>query len=474
MAQVTSGQVLRETRERKGYDVSTVAHRLRIRADILRAIEANDFSSMPSRGYTRNMINAYARLLGLNPTEIVNMYLDEAYAYQVKRARNKAQSASFERYSNASKRREAPDDTGSLYEDSDDFDEPRGGSRGRRTSNRRLYDDRTVYSRDDYGIPQGRQEESGRSSRDYLSNHSSYSRRSRDGSTRREYGGDSSSIYSGTAQGRGSTRQQRQHRSLSERRRGNQIYAGQTPMSYSAPRLGSGLLSHLPLLIIGVAVIVIIVILIAFFFARPTDSGSSDVSTLPVSGISDTTGTSDDNADEELTVEIAPTSARIVYSVPEGKQAYVEIYADGSETPQPEMLNGPFEKTVDTTGTWTITTFAPDNVEVTVNGDRVILQPNEKYGGMSSYTVDFQAILQEWKRTHDSKSAQRSAALADASSAANAEEQAKNANSTQNGSNGSGAAGTTGTTGTGAGAANTVSSTGTAGSVSGSTGSPTG
>ena len=80
MSQPTSGSVLAQARERKGLDLTTVARKLRIRPDILRAIEANDFEAMPPRGYTRNMINAYARLLGLNPTEIVDMYLDEAYA----------------------------------------------------------------------------------------------------------------------------------------------------------------------------------------------------------------------------------------------------------------------------------------------------------------------------------------------------------------------------------------------------------
>ena len=73
VAHMKSGMVLREARERKGYELATVARRLRIRPDILRAIENNDFSLMPPRGYTRNMVNAYARLLGLNPTEIVNM-----------------------------------------------------------------------------------------------------------------------------------------------------------------------------------------------------------------------------------------------------------------------------------------------------------------------------------------------------------------------------------------------------------------
>ena len=67
MGQVSFGTVLREARERKGYDVQSAARRLRIRPDILRALENNDFSRLPARGYTRNMVNAYAKLVGLNP-----------------------------------------------------------------------------------------------------------------------------------------------------------------------------------------------------------------------------------------------------------------------------------------------------------------------------------------------------------------------------------------------------------------------
>ena len=94
---MTFGTILREARERKGYDLATAARRLRIRPDILRAIEEDDFSRMPPRGYARNMVNAYARLVGLNPTEMTCMYLDEAYAYQVGRARNGAQPSGFDR-----------------------------------------------------------------------------------------------------------------------------------------------------------------------------------------------------------------------------------------------------------------------------------------------------------------------------------------------------------------------------------------
>ena len=39
-------------RERKGLDLATAARKLRIRPDILRAIEDGDFARMPPRGYT--------------------------------------------------------------------------------------------------------------------------------------------------------------------------------------------------------------------------------------------------------------------------------------------------------------------------------------------------------------------------------------------------------------------------------------
>ncbi len=83
MEKTSFGEILRQTRERKGLDLNATARRLRIRPDILQAIEESNFRAMPPRGYARNMVNGYARYLGLNPTEITGMYLDELYAYQI-------------------------------------------------------------------------------------------------------------------------------------------------------------------------------------------------------------------------------------------------------------------------------------------------------------------------------------------------------------------------------------------------------
>ncbi len=82
------GAILRDARESAGEDLVSVARRIRIRPDILECIEDSDLASMPPRGYSRNMINAYARYLGLNPTEIVKMYLDAQHEFQLESARS--------------------------------------------------------------------------------------------------------------------------------------------------------------------------------------------------------------------------------------------------------------------------------------------------------------------------------------------------------------------------------------------------
>lgn len=83
--QISFGDTLRSARERKGLDLSTAARKLRIRPDILRAIEDGDFARMPPRGYTSNMVGAYARLVGVNPTEATRAYRDEAYQFETGR-----------------------------------------------------------------------------------------------------------------------------------------------------------------------------------------------------------------------------------------------------------------------------------------------------------------------------------------------------------------------------------------------------
>ncbi|WP_251212827.1 helix-turn-helix domain-containing protein [Adlercreutzia murintestinalis] len=81
------GRMLRDAREREGYDLTTMARRLHIRPDILRAIEESDFDRMPAQGYTRNMIRAYARAVGLDQNRISGMYQDAVHLHETGRSR---------------------------------------------------------------------------------------------------------------------------------------------------------------------------------------------------------------------------------------------------------------------------------------------------------------------------------------------------------------------------------------------------
>ena len=383
MAQMRFNEVLKEARERKGYDLDTVARRLRIRPDILRAIEAGDFAAMPPRGYTRNMVNAYARLLGLNPTEIVNMYLDEAYAVQVQRARDRAPGSGFD-MSEADRRGHRQTRGSRLEEDNAPIS---GWTRGSNNRSRDLYDDRTRFSRDDYGTTRERSRRTDRSDRDFLSHHSGYP------STGFNFADESEGRFS--------------------RRRGG-VTVGTTPMRYSASRLPGFMQSRLALIIGAVVIVAIIVLILVLVLGNGSKQEEENVTQLPVSGITDTTGTSDDIvAAAAARVAIAPTSARVAYSSNSNDGCYVQIYVDG-EMESEQMLDKK-EKTVDVTGKWTIATFTPDYLDLTVDGEKKTLKSNEEYDGMYTYTVDFDEILAKWEEDHpDSKASRRAAAAASA------------------------------------------------------------
>ena len=244
MAQVTFGTVLQEARERKGLDLSTAARRLRIRPDILRSIEEDDFARMPPRGYTRNMVNAYARLLGLNPTEITRMYLDEAYAYQVGRARSDVRPSGFDmggtsRTKRSGAARPAP------------HEEPEERVPRQNAFGRTLYDDRTSYTRPDYG--RGAAPATG------------------------------ARLYS----------EDRTHTS-----RHSALPNGHYTNFYAGPKAPSGVQSKLPFVIAGAVILVVLIVVLVFAFGGK-GGGEEDLPAVPVTGIDDTTQGEGDEGSQE-------------------------------------------------------------------------------------------------------------------------------------------------------------------------------
>ena len=68
------GSTLREARERAGFSLQDVATRTRIPIKSLRAIEENDFASVPSGIFVRGFIRSYAQEVGVDPAQAVADY----------------------------------------------------------------------------------------------------------------------------------------------------------------------------------------------------------------------------------------------------------------------------------------------------------------------------------------------------------------------------------------------------------------
>ena len=64
------GQRLRSARERAGLDLNDVASRTRVPLRHLKAIEASDYSQMPSATYSVGFVKSYARAVGLDDAEL--------------------------------------------------------------------------------------------------------------------------------------------------------------------------------------------------------------------------------------------------------------------------------------------------------------------------------------------------------------------------------------------------------------------
>ena len=67
------GEYLKAKRESQGISLKQVADATRIREAVLRAIEADRYEDLPQL-YVKSFISAYARYLGLDPTEVIMLH----------------------------------------------------------------------------------------------------------------------------------------------------------------------------------------------------------------------------------------------------------------------------------------------------------------------------------------------------------------------------------------------------------------
>jgi cytoskeleton protein RodZ len=73
-SQMSIGEVLKSTRSRQGLEIRTVEERTKIRTKYLRALENEDWDTLPSSAYAKGFLRTYAQLLGLDADALVDEY----------------------------------------------------------------------------------------------------------------------------------------------------------------------------------------------------------------------------------------------------------------------------------------------------------------------------------------------------------------------------------------------------------------
>lgn len=372
---ISFGEILRDARIRRGMDLPTTARRLRIREDILAAIESGDFTRMPARGHAKSMIAAYARLVGVNPADMVRMYSDELYAFEVGRVRSRSSASAREASRGAARDSDARHrGSAGAYRDGQ-------GRPGRAAGGRPAHPDDAPYF-DDGG------------------RRASYSDRAVRPATQGR-------VYE----------QSRVHAS-----RGGNLPTASAHYTnlVAAPKNIGATSSKKPFMLAAAVVLVLLLVICGFVFGGKNDKVAEELPSVPVSGLTDTS-TPTVQAPASA-APVAPTSAEFSYKVSGGSSAYIEVYVDGSDRPSEagDISSGASQR-YEVTGTLKFVTTNPENVSLTVDGASV--EPTDDDGnGVYTYTVDFATILANWQAENAAaleaaNAAKGSAGAADATSA---------------------------------------------------------
>lgn len=99
---------------------------------------------------------------------------------------------------------------------------------------------------------------------------------------------------------------------------------------------------------------------------------------------------------------MAPTSAKFSYNVPEGSSVYIEVVQDG-KTVEAGDVTGPKTGDFDVTGTLKFVLSGDDEdiaaVKLTLDGEEVKAE-DQNGRGVYTYTVNFEDVLNDWKRAN--------------------------------------------------------------------------
>lgn len=335
--QTTFGALLRNARIEQGLDLNVVSRRLRIRPDILKAIEAGNFSQMPPHGYSRNMINAYARFLGLNSTDVTSKYLDEYYEYQTNKNYDPAASQKI-------------------------FDIPEEGYIRRVTAQKKEPRKNTLK-------PEKTESTPGRT------------------------------LYTANQEELRSKKTPREHNpSVARPRRETQTESSATQYTnfYSGPKASRFGGSRLPFIIAGAVIVILLIIILVLVFG-PKNDATNEANHVPVTGVSDVGVPSDSIVEEEsekTQTKRAPVDFTFSFSVSDGGNTWIEVYVNDA-VQIAEVVQGPRTETYRSSGTIRFITANATVVTAKIDGEEVPLEVG--MGEVFDKTYTFDEILTAWK-----------------------------------------------------------------------------
>lgn len=350
MHQISFGSVLKEARLAQGRDLASVSRDLRIRQDIIVAIENSDFKRMPSRGYARNMIIAYSRLLGLNAQDVSRMYLDQEYAYQVEQAhQNVGDSIRMHR-------------------------DPHGREGG-------------GYNTSSFVKVGGRSTRKTRSTLSQPAEKDLY-----DGSSN----GFGRAVYSQNAD----VYPSHHNPQVAHRARRSAMPSGKYGNMYAAPQnIPNPNRSRNIIVAVVAAVVIVVVLIVAMMLSHQTAPQTN----IPVTGAQSTQSAESESspdqqqADSSSSDQTAPTEFTLKYSVDKGSESYIEVYVD-DKAQESGTVSGPAEKTYTSSSKIRFVSTETKGVTVTINDEAVDLKANSS--GIVNQTFSFSEILDQWYTDH--------------------------------------------------------------------------
>ena len=406
MDEMNFGDVLRHAREQSGEDLVSVARRIRIRPDILERIEDSDIDAMPPRGYSRNMINAYARYLGLNTTEVVKMYQNAQYRSQVEHARENIRPSGFDM---PSSRRSAVLDRG--HEDERAAKEQAASQADRERARRSSggFDDRLFDDIDAAIAPP--KEPASRIGAVHVGSYNAYgqglsqrnARRSSDQTRRIE------PVEDGRRHDARSTHRAR--RSSMPGEHYTNLYAAPKNIGVRPPSWRD----KMPFIVAGIIVLLLVVVIAVLANgigrAQNVEQEPAPMNITGLPGSATTDSSADDVAaqdgaakaeedaakGEEAAKAAAPTKTVMAYDIPKGVTTYFEVYIDGKYVDGGDAT-GPKSQSYDVTGDFEFRVTPPDGVKLTQDGVELPLKANAS--GVATVNVSFADVLAQWNEEH--------------------------------------------------------------------------